>query len=125
MTSPIDHKRALLEDVLTDVSAWASKKPGHYGVEAKIHLAQCKDALDVFIQTGSPIHIETAIGHLGMALAWRAASGKTKLRDAIPQARAWLRGELDEITRQAAEAHAAANPAHWSEGAGAQEEQTA
>ncbi len=101
MTNPIDHKRALLEDVATDVSAWASKKPGHYGVEAKIHLVQCKDALDVFSQTGSPIHIETAVGHLAMALAWRAASGKTPLKQGIPQARAWLKGELEEAAKHA------------------------
>jgi hypothetical protein len=101
MTNPIDAKRALLEDVLVDQKTWASKKPGHYGVEALLHLGLTEEALDFFARTGSPIHIETAVGHLAMALAWRAASGKTPLKQGIPQARAWLKGELEEAAKHA------------------------
>ena len=36
-----------------------------------------------------------------MALAWRAASGKTPLKQGIPQARAWLQGELEEAAKHA------------------------
>ena len=115
MTSPIDAKRALLEDVLTDVGAWAAKRPGHHGVEASRFVSEALAVLDLFAQNGSPIQIENATGLVVMALAWRAASGKTPLKQAIPKAREWLKGELAETSKAAQKAHEAANPPAWNE----------
>ena len=110
--NPIEAKRNVLEEVLASESAWASKARSHYGIEAGQHLGQARDLLDLFAQTGSPIHLETVQGHLAMALAWRAASGKKALRVVIPEARAWLKGELAEAAKVAQEV---ANPAAWNE----------
>ena len=112
MTNPIDAKRALLEDVATDVSAWASKKPGPHGLEATRFVGMAHEVLDLFARTGSPIHIETATGLVGMALAYRSVTKTLPLKFAILKAREWLKGELAETAKAAQEA---ANPKAWSE----------
>lgn len=112
MTHPIDAKRLVLEGVSADLMAWARRTPGDHGQEAIRHLALAEAAL----LYPSAIHLETAEGHVAMALAWRGASGKQPLRWAIPKAREWLKGELEEAAKAAREAlGAAANPAAWNE----------
>lgn len=109
---PIDSKRQVLEGVSADLMAWARRTPGDHGQEAMRHLGLAEAAL----LYPSAIHLETAEGHVAMALAWRGASGKQPLRWAIPKAREWLRGELAEAAKTAREAiEAEANPAAWNE----------
>ncbi len=109
MTHPVDAKRTLLEGVAADVKVWIRRTPnGYREQEAARFVSLAEDAMLL----PSAVHLGTAEGHIVMALAWRA---KGSLKDAIPKAREWLKGELAETAKAAQEAHETANPKAWNE----------
>lgn len=113
MTHPVDAKRSVLEAIAADLKAWIRRKPdGYREEEAARFVSLAEDAMLL----PSAIHLATAEGHVAMALAWRA---KGPLKDSIPKAREWLKGELAEVSRNA---QAQANPVAWNEPQRAEEE---